>query len=153
VVFLQGSSRGLFRTREVDPGKLARRWSSILLFAPCLFVLRVWGFVALGQPLASSRGRGGSAAVPTPSRSCSPTTLPSPRQADNFFFFCFFFFAHRQRHAAVGCPLRHVEPSTQLLWSWDLIWPGIDKPDRLSYSALPESADEMHLLHSLSCTS
>jgi hypothetical protein len=33
------------------------------------------------------------------------------------------------------------------------MWPGIDEPDRLSYSVLPESADEMHLLHSLSCTS
>jgi hypothetical protein len=33
-----------------------------------------------------------------------------------------------------------------------VIWPGIDEPDRLSYSALPESADEMPLLPRASCT-
>jgi hypothetical protein len=32
-------------------------------------------------------------------------------------------------------------------WFGGLIWPGIDEPDRLSYSAVPESADEMPLLH------
>jgi hypothetical protein len=34
----------------------------------------------------------------------------------------------------------------------DQIWPGLDEPDQLSYSALPESADEIYLLHSLDRT-
>jgi hypothetical protein len=63
-------------------------------------------------------------------------------------------FAFLQRHTAVVCPLRSVGSSTQLLLVLrsDLAR-GLDEPDRLSYSELPKSADEMHLLHSLSCIS
>jgi hypothetical protein len=64
-------------------------------------------------------------------------------------------FAYRQLKTVAGCPLRPVDSSTRLLL--------ISRPDLrfgiapstspidCSYSALPESAVEMHLLHSLSC--
>jgi hypothetical protein len=50
--------------------------------------------------------------------------------------------------------LRSVESSTQLHL---ILRPDVESPRQarsiVSYSALPESAVEMHLLHSLSCTS